>query len=139
MRHTFGMKKLFLKSPILVGLLILTACFSNVKDKSLLDVTKPYLGEYGCKEAKLGNKDYLCKFEYVDLELKENKTFVLRYKTEDGKEESVKGEYRYDEEKQKLYMTGKGGFKREFPLKNGELYITLPIGKETLRIIFSKK
>ena len=139
MRHTLLMKKLFLKSPILVGLLTLTACFSNAKEQSLYEITKPYLGQYECKEVKLGKKDYLAKFEYIDLELKADNTFVVRYKEEGEKEEILKGEYRYDAEKEKLYMTGKGGFKREIPLKNGELFITVPIGRETLHIIFSKK
>ena len=139
MRHTLVMKKLFLKSPILVGLLTLTACFSNVKEQSLCAITKPYLGQYVCRQAKLGKKDFLSKFEYVDLELKEDNTFVLHYKEEGGKKETIKGEYFYDEQTEKLYMTGKGGFKQEIPLKNGELFVTIPIGKETLHIIFSRK
>ena len=44
-------------------LLILPACGNG----SLKDVTKPYLGEYECQSATLGEKDYAQDFFFIRL------------------------------------------------------------------------
>ena len=64
------MKKQVLKSSLLAGFCTLMLLFSGWREGKLTDVTKPYLGEYECKQATLGEKDCLKKFDYIRLELK---------------------------------------------------------------------
>ena len=54
-------------------LFMLPACGNG----SLKDITKPYLGEYECKNATLGERDYVEEFSFIRLELK--RTTNLRY------------------------------------------------------------
>ena len=51
-----------MKSFILGALLSCMTLFPSVKDSTLKDITKPYIGEYECKSARLGDKDYLEDF-----------------------------------------------------------------------------
>ena len=60
-----------MKSFILAGVLSLMSLFPNMQESTLKDIAKPYLGEYECKSAQLGEKDCLEQFSYVRLELKD--------------------------------------------------------------------
>ena len=118
-------------------LLVLPACGNG----SLKDITKPYLGEYECKSATLGEKDYVEDFSFIRLELKKDDEFTLYYSAKNGKKGEEAGTYTYDEKEEALTITyGENGvFKRKFPLKNGEIFITLPIGTQTLSMKFARK
>ena len=114
--------------------------FPNVKESKLTDFTKPYLGEYECKSAQLGSKDCLERFSYIRLELKDEGAFTLRYKEEKEKERQMEGNYLYNKERGVLTLTSKsGGFKREFPLSNGLLTVSLPVGEKNLVLQFEQK
>ena len=49
--------------------------------------------------------------------------------------------YEYNKEEQSLVLKAGlyGEFQRKFPLKNGEVCITLPFGEKTLRLKFQQK
>ena len=115
--------------------------FSSCGNGSLKDVTKPYLGEYDCKSALLGDVDFLDEFSYIKLELKQEGTFSLYYATKEGKKGEETGQYVYDEENETLTFShaGLGEVKRKFPLKEGSLSIVLPLGAKTLTMQFSRK
>ncbi len=108
---------------------------------SLKDVTKPYLGEYECQSATLGEKDYVEDFSFIRLELKQDNEFTLSYSAKNGKKGEESGTYTYDEQEETLTLIyGElGVLKRKFPFKNGEIFITLPIGLQTLSIKFARK
>ena len=129
-----------MKSFILAGLLSCMALFPNVKGGSLKDIAKPYIGEYECKSARLGDKDYLEEFSYIRLELKDAESFVLHCKEKDGKKRDIEGKYHYDKDKGVLTLCDKSGvFKREFPLDKGNLTIFLPVGEKILLLQFEQK
>ena len=129
-----------MKHFILTTLVSLVTIFPGGKDGTLKDITKPYLGEYECKSAQFGEKDCLEKFSYIRLELKEDGEFVLDYKEREGKKKQVEGKYSYDAEKGILKFTDQiGGFKREFPLNDGNLTIALPIAGRNLVLLFEQK
>lgn len=117
--------------------LILPSCGNG----SLKDVTKPYLGEYECKSATLGEKDYVEEFSFLRLELKKDDEFTLYYSAKNGKKGEETGTYVYDEKEETITLIyGElGVLKRKFPLKNGEIFITLPIGSQTLSMKFARK
>ena len=129
-----------MKSFILGALLSCMTLFPSVKDSTLKDITKPYIGEYECKSARLGDKDYLEGFSYIRLELKDTESFVLHCKEKDGKKRDIEGKYHYDKDKGVLTVSDKSGvFKREFPLEKGNLTISLPIGEKILLLQFEQK
>ena len=138
------MKTIKLKSSILASACALLALFPNLspsKNGSLKEIVKPYLGVYECKNAQLGEKDLLAEFSYIHLELKDKGEFILYYNENEGKKIKTRGKYTYDEKTQTITMEFADGksFKRDFPLKNGQLIVSLPLGKEQLCLIFEQK
>ncbi len=128
-----------LKTSLVAGFASLLMLFPTITNSTLSDVAKPYLGIYECKSATLGSKDILDKFEVLELELKEEH-FVVYYKEKRGGKKKMEGEYRYDKEREVVTLTDKkGGMKREFPLKDGNLTVVLPIGKKALTLQFEQK
>ena len=115
--------------------------FSGWREGKLTDVTKPYLGEYECKQATLGEKDCLKKFDYIRLELKVDGKFVLSYRENDGKKQAIKGTYEYDSKNEcvQLKMGGGGIIHRNFPLKEGVIYITIPFKMKSIALQFEQK
>lgn len=133
------MKKIFLKTPAVAGILSLLLLLPAVKHSPLTDITKPYLGEYECKQARLGETDYLQLFSYIKLELKKDGNYTLHYKEKAGKKKTVNGKYRYDAEKKALIFKEEGGVEREFALTKGQLSVLVPLGEKTLFLIFEQK
>lgn len=135
------MKKVRLKSSLLVGLASLLLLFPNFKKGNLSDITKPYLGIYECKEARLGETDCLDRFSFIHLELKKDNKFIIHYQEEGCERKTLSGKYKYDKEKELLVLQGFDGnfLKREFPLKNGELIVSFSLGEKTLILKFEQK
>ena len=129
-----------MRSFILSGLLSLMMLFPNLRESTLKDIAKPYLGEYECKSAQLGKKDLLENFSYIRIELKDSENFTLYYKEKEGKGKEVEGKYVYDKEKELLMLADKSGvYKRGFPLNEGILTISLPMGEKNLVLKFEQK
>ena len=135
------MKRLKLKSSLAAGLASLLLCFGDIKDSTLLDVTKPYLGEYACNYARLGDKEFLDGFEYVTLDLKKDGSYLLSFKATDGKKHTETGEYAYDEKEKTLcfFPRDKSAVKKKFPLIGGVLTISAQIGNQQLIVRFTQK
>ena len=138
------MKKLKIKSSVLASICTMFALAPNLstwKNNSLKEIAKPYLGVYECKSAQLGEEDLLATFSHIRLELKKDGVFVLYYSDKKGRQERVSGKYNYDEEKQTLTLQFTDGkcFHREFPIKKGQIIVSLPVGKRQLRLIFEQK
>ena len=130
-----------LKSSFFASLLSLLFFIPYFRLGTLPEITKPYLGTYECTQAKLNDVDYLDRFSYIQLELKEKGEFVLYYREKNGEKKQEKGKYLYDEEKQSVrFIGGVGGcFKREFPLKEGILTVHIRIGEKNLLLTFKQK
>ncbi len=139
--HSIDMRKIFLKSCILAGLCSAVILFGGWKNSTLKDITKPYLGEYECTQATLGDVDYLKEMKYIRLMLQKGDEFILSYCPQDKAEQTLKGSYKYDKDKQIIVLKLSNGmcFERAFPIKKGEIYITVPIGALNLRLIFEQK
>ena len=126
------------KSPIVVGLVVMLSMLPNLRKGELKDVAKPHLGFYQCTEAKLQGQDLLSRFDKIDLELKSDGTFVLRYCEKGGRLRTETGQYEYHREKGTVVLQGKN-IRREFPLKKGVLTVTLSLAGETLHLKFEQK
>lgn len=135
------MKTIRLRSSLLAGLIFLLFFFPNFRLGSIDEITKPHLGVYECTEAKLNDNDLLDRFSYIHLELKTAEDFILYYQEKEGSKKQETGKYEYDREKGSLTLIGGVGgfFKREFPLKEGVLTISVRIGEQTLSLKFEQK
>ena len=135
------MKRNMLKSSILAGISTVIALLSGVKDVSIKDVEKPYLGEYICKEAKLGDEDLLEDFQYITLDLKADNSFVLFYRKKGEKGHEEKGEYLYDAKRKVLVLQGasRKALNVELPLEKGQFVVIARVGRKTLRVTFEQK
>ena len=135
------MKRNMLKSSILAGISTVIALLSGFKDVSIKDVEKPYLGEYICKEAKLGDEDLLEDFQYITLDLKADNSFVLFYRKKGEKGHEEKGEYLYDAKRKVLVLQGasRKALNVELPLKKGQFVVIARVGMKTLRVTFEQK
>ena len=136
------MKRTVLKSSALAGLISLLFLFpwlGWVKSSTLTDISKPHLGVYECKQARLGDTDILDRFSYIKLELEEE-DFTLYYQEKEGASKKETGKYRYDKEKQTLIMCADefAFIKKEFPLQNGVLTVNIRIGEKTLCLVFEQ-
>ena len=135
------MRKKYIKSSLLAGLVSLLFSFSALKVGSITDISKPYLGEYECKSAELGKKDLLKDYPRIVLELCDDNTFVLRFQDKKGKKREQTGEYEYDKERGafRFRINGKADIKREFVLENGKIHGALKLGWRTLTLEFEQK
>ena len=136
-----SMKKHILKSSILAGIASLLFVFPIFKKSELKDITKPHLGIYECKIAQINEVDYLDKFSYIRLELKDGGKYELTYCEKAGKEGKKTGAYRYDRKKETLtiYLDSARLVKKEFPLKKGVLSLSVTLGEKTMYAQFEQK
>jgi hypothetical protein len=131
------MKKL--RCALSAGVAALLLSLSNAGKGDLKEITKPYLGEYECTQALLGENDYLKLFSYITCELKDKGVFTISYKSVDGKKKEIDGEYEYVKERKVLLVKDKKGYQREYPLENGRFTVIVPYGNKTLHLTFEQK
>ena len=137
------MKIIRLKSSFLAILSMFLLCFpwwNTVKSQALTEIAKPYLGEYECRLAQLNEKNLLEDFSYIRLELKKEGECVLYAKDKKGKEKRVEGEYIYNNEKKTITFSVENlsFIKREFPMKQGVIFVTIRQGDKTLLMQFQQ-
>ena len=132
------MKRTNLKSSLFAGLLALLAVTAK-PEPSLKDITKPYLGEYECQSARLGDTEYLDGFQNLILELKEDGVFFIRYQTKQGKRGEAQGEYAYDAVRKQITLSYEGGYTKSYPLIDGALHISFPVCGKMMIISFRQK
>ena len=135
------MKKHVIKSSMLAGLATLLFALPNFKKGELKDIAKPHLGIYECKIARIDEVDYLSRFSYIRLELKDGGKYELTYREKQGGEKRKTGKYRYDEKKETLtlYLDEVGLVKKEFSLKKGVLSVHITLGEKTMQLQFEQK
>ena len=127
-----------LRCSLVAGLTALLLSCSGGRKESLKEIAKPYLGIYECTDARVGEQEYLSRFDRVELELQEDGVFLLHYCEKNGKPQTQKGRYRYDSERGELTLLG-GGIEREFPLSEGVLTVTILLGGRTIHLKFEQK
>lgn len=137
------MKTIKIKSSFLAVLTIFLLCFPwwhTVKTQPLTELTKPYLGMYECRLAQLNEKNLLDEYDYIRLELKKDGECVLYAKDKVGKEQKAEGEYIYNKERETITFCVENlpFIKREFPMKQGVIFITLRQGDKTLLMQFQQ-
>ena len=116
-------------------------CFSTVRESSLQEIAKPYLGVYVCEDLRFGQTEYNQELQNVKLELKKNGEYVFYIRELGGKGKKQKGKYEYDEEKSCIYFSAfeDNRIRREFSLKDGCLTVAVPYGKQLFYMCLKQK
>lgn len=116
-------------------------CGCDTHEMSTLpDLSKPYTGVYECTELTLGGEDALERFDYVRLELKGNETFALSYRTAEGNEGGVDGEYQMDLERGEVTLSKKTLLRtvsHTFAVEKGTIYGDVNVSGELLHAEFA--
>lgn len=122
-------------------LLLFPACGIDMQ-ASIKTITKPYIAEYECVEARLGNENLLEKYEYFYITLVNSEELEISFREKDGKRTLLKGTYTIDPKTREL--TGETGvigfkFKETVIVKNGEFVIEKNLGPFPLYMKFKVK
>ena len=135
-------KKLYaLALTMLICLLILPACEVSASD-TVKSLTRPYVGEYECVEARLGNHDFLEKYEYIKITLLDSENLEVSFKPKHGRKHSFESKYDVNEETREI--TGEIGifgfkYREKIKIENGEFTITRNLLNRPLVLIFKMK
>lgn len=134
--------KLFVTAIIFALLLTVFPACDAREAGSLKALTKPYIAQYECTEAKLGDEDLLEKFEYITIVLEDKQTLKLIYKPKDGEKHVMESTYSLDTETRELtadlWILGYK-FRQSTTVKNGKFTITKKIGDKQLIMNFKSK
>ncbi len=119
-------------------LTLLSACNLNVGGP-LKSITNPYIAQYECVEAKLGEDDLLKKFDYIKITLVNKENLELSYKPKDGESKTIKSKYTFDVKSRTL--TAEIGllgytFKESTVVEKGKFTLTKSIGGKQLVMKF---
>ena len=145
------MKKKILFIPVVLSLLLFLfpACSSSQasaasgdKNGSLKTITKPYIGEYECVSARLGEKDLLEKYDFIIISLLDDEKMEVSFKPKDGKKKTFEGAYEVNPDTREF--TGEVGilgvkFKEGTKIENGKFTITKLIISMPLIMNFKMK
>ena len=124
-----------------LALILLPACnFDN--SSSIKSITRPYIAQYECVEARLGERDLLQDYEYIRINFLDKQEMEISYKRKDGETRSEHGTYSVDPVTREL--TGELGllgfkFKEKTVVKNGQFTLQKTIGKRELFLMFKAK
>ena len=94
-------RKLIIIAAICSLFVLLSAC--DARDTgSLKSLTRPYIAQYECTDAKLGNDDLLEKFDYIKIGLVDKNKLQLIYKLKMGEKRVKESEYTFDAKTREL-------------------------------------
>ena len=132
-------KKILFVAVILCLILALFPACDISTEGSIKSITRPYIDEYECVEARIGDEDILSQYEFIKITLLDKNELELNYQTKDGEKHSVKGKYELDDATQE--MTSEIGFMgfefmEKIKIENGEFSFTKNIFGKTFYMKF---
>ena len=134
------MKKRLFIYVVICTFLLTFLCACDMKNAGpLQSITHPYIAQYECVEATLGEEDLLKKFDYIKITLVNSDTMELNYKQKDGKNRTIKSNYNLDTKSRKLTAEiGILGYKikQSAVVEKGKFTISKSIGGKQLIMKF---
>ena len=136
------MKKRLIIFVVLCTFLLTFLCACDMKNAGpLKSITHPYIAQYECIDAKLGEEDLLKKFDYIKITLVNSKTMELNYKQKEGKNKTIKSDYTFDTKSRTL--TAEIGIlghtvKQSTVIEKGKFTISKSIGGKQLIMKFKQ-
>ncbi len=126
----------------LISILTLLSACSVSATGSIKSITKPYIAQYECIEARLGTQDLLDKYEFIIITFLDAEEMELSFKQKDGEKKSYKGNYTVNPETREFSAEmGIFGhtFKESTKIEKGEFTITENILSMPLILKFKMK
>ncbi len=126
-------------------LAVLPACESNVNfqtQSSIKTITRPYIAQYECTEARYGDIDLLENYEYIKIIFLNNDEMEIVYKPKDGEKKTFNGTYTVNPQTRELEADlGILGynFKEKVKVEKGKIVISKLLGQKELFIKFEVK
>lgn len=123
---------------MIICMLFLPAC-DAVKQSSVKALTRPYIAQYECVQAKLGEEDILEKFDYIRITLADKDTMIIAYKPKKGEKKQFKCNYTFDWETKEITADISifgCKVKEKTTVQNGSFSIVKQIGNKTFAITF---
>lgn len=136
-------KKIVALFVVLLCFTCIVTCGCDIKEAgSLKSLTHPYINQYDCVSATLGDDDLLEKYDYIRITLLDEKNLEVSFKSKKGKKHSAKCSYTYDESSGEL--CGEIGvlgftFKERVTIKDGKFTISKPFLTKMLILNFEAK
>ncbi|MDE7307005.1 MAG: hypothetical protein K2N33_06420 [Clostridia bacterium] len=136
-------KKILFTIAVFCMLLPLFVCACDAREAgSLKSITRPYIAQYECTEATLGDENLLEKFEYINIVLVNKDTMQIIYKPKNGKKQINETKYTFDSKTRELSAeVGIYGFKfkQSTIVQNGKFTVSKHIGAKQLIMKFEAK
>ncbi len=134
-------RKLYILFSLLIPVLCLLAvpaCEADAEG-SVKELTKPYIAQYECVEAKLGDTDLLEEYDYIRIVLADSEKMQLVIQPKNGERQIIEGTYELDFDTREL--TGEVGilgcrFKEKTTINRGEFTISKTLLSKQLFIKF---
>ncbi len=128
-------------AALLALVFTLPACTIKAEG-SIQSITRPYIAQYECTKARLGEKNLLDDYDYVRFVLLDKNQLELEYKPKNGEKQTRTGTYQLDPQTREL--TAEIGllgyrFKESVILEKGRFTVTKPIGTKELVLVFEMK
>ncbi|MBD5585249.1 MAG: hypothetical protein HDQ88_09205 [Clostridia bacterium] len=129
---------------LIAVLALFPACSSvaSADNSSLKSITKPYIGEYECVEARLGDKNLLEKYEFIKITLVDNENMEVSYKPKNGKKKTYEGAYSVDPNTREftgeIWVVGIK-FREKTKIENGKFVLTKNLFTTPLIMKFEMK
>lgn len=134
-------KKLLVVLLLLLTLLLFPACEIDAKG-SIKSITRPYVAEYECVEARLGEENLLDRYDYIKITLVNKEELEINYKPKGGIKHSYSATYELNPDTKEF--SGEIGilgfkFKEKTVIENGEFVIEKNILSKPLYVKFKAK
>jgi hypothetical protein len=97
-------RKFIILLSIFIALLLLPACNAE-KLGSIKALTRPYIAQYECYEARYGEDDFLENYDYIRIILTDKENIEIVVKPKDGDKKQICGQYKFDTKTKKLTAT----------------------------------
>lgn len=134
------MKKRYLLFAVICTLILTLFSACDLKNAGpLKSITSPYIAQYECVDAKLGEDDLLEKFEYIKITLVNKDNLELCYKPKKGERKTLKSKYNFNPKTHELSAEmGILGytFKQSTIVEKGKFTISKQIGGKQLVMNF---
>ncbi len=134
-------KKILIALLLFLTLLLFPACELDANG-SIKSITRPYVAEYECVEARLGEEDLLERYEYIKITLIDKQEMEISFKSKNGKKHIYSSTYEVDPETREF--SGEIGilgfkFKEKTKIENGSFTIERNILSKPLFMKFKAK
>lgn len=125
----------------LLSLFILPSCDAR-EAGSIKTLTRPYIAQYECTEARLGDENILEKFDYININIKDKNNLELIYKPLNGDKKVIESTYTFDNNTHEL--TAEIGifgytFKQSTKIEQGKFTVSKQFGGKELILKFKAK